>query len=237
MKSSDASKKTEMKTYKVLELGREHKSKAGRKRAEASKLYRFIGGDTSERPYIKVLRSDYIRTWDEMNLKLASRPKPKEISKDKWADYRRHEVEKAVYEELAQKTQLMTNLEGVFREKHGRGMTPHERSIYTKTLESEKKLGFQKRANFQRKSVLNEVLQKIEKQNRNEFGKLQQAWATVVGAEAAQEAILEKIDEQKGIAFCRCMSSTLAFRLKRQKGLAAKLAKELNRNIKRISFR
>lgn len=237
--SSSLSKKNEMATYKRLGLSREHKSKRGREKASREKLYCYIGKNAPDRPFLKVLRSEYLRIWDEENVKSASQKAPKGVSEDQWADLRRHQVETAVYFRLARQHQTLSALETSFQKRHGRGMTPHEKKLFAKMLEKEplSVVSSQKRIQSARKSVVDGVVRKIEGKRRHQPARLQQAWATVVGEEAAQETFLEKMDVQNGVALCRCLSSTLAFKLRRHKTLAAKLGKELGMNIRKIIFR
>lgn len=233
------SKKNELATYKRLGLSREGKSKRQRQKAEAEKLHRYIGQGTASRPYLKVLRSDYLRVWDEVNTELAQKNAPSGLTPAEWADWRRVRVEREVYDRLARQHRAMVELESSFQKRHGRGLTPHERSLFGRMMEKDEGSASspQKRARALRKSVAAEVLGKVESKRRHQPARLQQAWATVVGEEAAQETFLEKIDTQNGIAVCRCLSSTLAFKLRRRRNLAAKLGKELGMSLKRIVFR
>lgn len=239
MKSFDATKKNEFTTYKKLGLSREHKSRKNRRKAEEERIWLYIGGERADRPFLKVLKSDYLRVWDEVNGKMAKEKGLKGLSIEQWADLQKKQIERAVYDVLAAKDQLVIELETSFKKKHGRGMTPHERSIYARAIENSKKenVNIKRRAELLRKSILNNVLKQIERCQRNQSSRLQQAWATVVGTEAAQETLLEKIDEQNGVAVCRCLSSTLAFKLKRDKDLAARFSKELGFIVKKVIFR
>ena len=57
-------KKKEWSTYKRLNLQRKHKSRAKREAVEKQGMYCFIGGQEG-RPYLKVLKTDYLRFFRE----------------------------------------------------------------------------------------------------------------------------------------------------------------------------
>ncbi|MFZ5807576.1 MAG: DciA family protein [Verrucomicrobiota bacterium] len=226
---TDSAKRNEVATYKKLNLTREHKSIRRRRLAEASRLYRYIGENSVERPYIKVLKNDYIKLWHETKTKLCPRSSPNNAQL--------RQIEKQVYDELAQKQNLVADLDASFQKKHGRGMTPRERSIYNDLIQQANLSAPAQKVRMRRKTLLNDLLEKIEYGRKNSPVKLQQAWATLVGEEIAQQTLLERIDSQNGLAICRCFNSTLAFQLRRKKDLAKNLAQALHSNIQRIVFR
>ena len=67
--------------------------------------------------------------------------------------------------------------------------------------------------------------------------RLQEAWAAAAGEEAAQEAILDRVDGFKGVAYIRCLSSTRRHQLARKDDLKAKLSEKLGVKITRLAFR
>ena len=226
-------KKNEITTYQKLKLGREHKSTRKRNKVNEERLYRYVGENTPERPYIKVSRAEYMRLWDEINQKIAMKENVSGFSVQKLADVRSKQVERAVYDEFARRQQSMSDLEDSFQSKQGRKMTPHERDLYGRMLTEND--CFTSNARAVRKAALQGVLKKIEDRNRNQPAKLQQAWAMVVGEMNAQETFLEKIESN--LAIVRCLSSTLSFQLRRKKDLAPQLSKILGTKIQRIVFR
>jgi hypothetical protein len=53
----------------------------------------------------------------------------------------------------------------------------------------------------------------------------------------ALETLLESVDREKGLAICRCLSSTRSFVLRRRKDLPAKLSEILGVRIEKVVFR
>lgn len=235
------SKKEEVKTYKKLGLGRDHKSRAGLRRIEEGGLYIYIGGDAPDRPHIKVPRKEYLRIWQETHRNMMK--EAGEIAQQNpsaFADALSLQVDRNAYEILARRQQAMEQLSTTFRKQHGRAMTPHEETLFLQTLELHDApviLSGTRRAAIARRRVLDEVMHKIMQTNEKSVDRLQQVWKTVVGEEAAKESVLEKIDPQQGLAICRCLNTTLAFRFRQQRNLATKLAQALGLNIKKIVFR
>jgi hypothetical protein len=232
-----SAKKQEMKTYQKLALSREHKSRARREKAGEEKLYTYIGGMSSDRPYLKVLRSDYEQTRRQVSESFTT-PIVR-FSQANLADFHKQKIEQTVYDILVRRQTLMLDLDAAFQKKHGRGMTPHERSIYATTLERETPTQApekqQDRMTIACRLLTRDLIQKIEKAQKKNPQLLQQAWASAVGEELAQHTVLEKIEN--GCAICRSLNATVSFQLKREKGLALKLSKSLNVNIKKIAFR
>ncbi|MFH1067391.1 MAG: DciA family protein [bacterium] len=230
-----------MLTYKKLGLSREHKYIRNRGKVDEERLYRYIGEGDADRPHLKVLRADYLRTWREVNEKCAS--SPDDFLKGKLADLQKRRIERAVYDELARRYASMTSVEAAFQKEHKRGMTPHERSLYTRVLQVAEESGssahdaVKRRATETRRRVLSDVVQHVENSQRRQPARLQQAWASIVGEEIAQETLLEKVDAQQGVAVCRCLSSTLSFQLRRRKDLASQLSEALGLRVTRVIFR
>lgn len=229
-----------MLTYKKLGLSREHKSRRNRGKVDEEHLYRYIGEGDADRPYFKVLRADYLRVWREVKATFA-------VSSDKLfdgklADLQKRRLERAVYDMLARRYANMVSVEAAFQKEHGRGMTPHEYSLYSGVLRAGESGGEscgdeRRSASSVRRRVLSDVVQHIESSQKQQPARLQQVWASIVGEEIAQETLLEKVDPQQGVAVCRCLSSTLAFQLRRKKDLAALLAEALGLRVTRVLFR
>jgi hypothetical protein len=230
--SLDFSKQRELETYRKLALTRETKSKARRRSVEADGIYIFIGGRDLERPWLKVLKKDYVEA--RKKILLQKKKGLREVS-----DAVLPEVERAVYDELAYRQNMLKAIERKFRQEHKRGFTPHEAGLYTSALKQEGGIPDlpERRARRKRETILNEVLQKIESCQDHQPERLQQAWAEVVGIEAAQQTFLERVEVESGTAVCKCLSSTLAFELRRNRNLPKQLSAKLGLPIRRLVFK
>jgi len=232
-------KRRELATYRDLDLDRLHKSRHGRSRVQAGRLYLYVGEGNSERPYLKVLRADYQRVWEQVKAEWEKAALGMEVPYAAFDNLQRTRLENRVYDLLAMEASELSTLESNFLKTQGRRMTPQERSIFSRALEKEpaRKPDPQKAAAINRKAILNDLLHKIELKQKDEPGRLQQAWATVVGPEMAMETLLESVDREKGLAICRCLSSTRSFVLRRRKDLPAKLTELLGVRIEKVVFR
>jgi hypothetical protein len=234
------SKKNELKTYSQLGLYRDHKSKARRRRVEAGRLHIYIGGFGPERPYIKVTRADYSDAWERILASHRLSQAPAGVDPARWAGLVRQSLETAVYDDLAARYREASTLEREFRKQQGRGMTPEEKSIFARAArrsEEAAPASADRRQEDWRRALLDDVVSAVESRMQHQPARLQQAWATVVGFDASQDSVLEAVDEQKGLAFCRCLNSTLAFRLRRNSALPGQLGRLLGLNIRKLVFR
>lgn len=225
-----STKKKEMVSYKILGLGREMKSKRRRTAAEDAGLYRYIGEGTAERPWLKVTRMDYLVTRRMVMVEL--------LGKKPAGDADRLRIERKTYDLMARRQEAAVGLQESFRQAHGRGMTPRELEMYSRAGAVEGKgRDPQAAASGLRKRLLAEVVEKVENRVRGGQMRLQEAWAAAAGEEAAQEAILDRVDGFKGVAYIRCLSSTRRHQLARKDDLKAKLSEKLGVQIKRLAFR
>ena len=225
-----STKKKEMVSYKILGLGREMKSKRRRTAAEDAGLYRYIGEGTAERPWLKVTRMDYLVTRRMVMVELLGNRPAKDVDRLK--------IERKTYDLLARRQEAAVGLQESFRQAHGRGMTPRELELYSRAGGMEGKPPDPKTmANGIRKRLLAEVVEKVENRARGGQMRLQEAWAAAAGEEAAQEAILDRVDGFKGVAYLRCLSSTRRHQLARKDDLKAKLSEKLGIKITRLAFR
>jgi len=236
--STEHSKREEIKTYRAIGLSREGKSRAGRRKAERTGLYRYIGGDALERPHLKVPREAYLRVWRESQAIILEKWKNTVLEATAKAALMRPEIERLTYAKLAEEVGAIVAVETSFQQSEGRKMTPHEKAIYGQTLKLSKA---QRNDNFQmtqkRKLAVDQVVQKIYDLHQGDKNHLQGAWASIVGSEMALDSILESIDSRTGIAFCRCTSTTLAFELRRMRNLPALLSSALGRKILKVLVR
>lgn len=233
--STEHSKREELKTYHAIGLSREGKSRVGRRKAQQTGLYRYIGGDCLERPHLKVPREAYIRAWRESQIIIIEKWKSTVLETTAKAALMRPEIERLTYEKLAEEVGAIIAAETSFQQSEGRKMTLHEKALYGKTIQLSP---HQKEDHSQmaqkRKLALNQVVQKIYDIHQGDQNQLQAAWASVIGSEKALDSILESIDDRTGIAFCRCTSTTLGFEIRRMRDLPAKLSKALGRKIQKI---
>lgn len=234
-----ADKKKEMATYRDLDLDRLHKSKFGRGKVHAGRLYVYLGDGHADRPYLKVLRSDYLRVWEQVKAEWMKEAEGLKVSYATFDNLQRTKLENRVYDLLSREFGDLSVLESNFLKTHGRRMSPQERSIYARAAAKGPvgRLDPATAARATRRATLNDLLHKIELKQKDEPGRLQQAWATVVGPEMSLETLLESVDREKGLAICRCLSSTRAFVLRRRKDLPAKLSEILGVKIDKVVFR
>jgi hypothetical protein len=230
----ETEKKREWATYRKLDLQRQHKSRAKRDAVASGGLHLFIGGTDSDRPWLKVDRSDYVQVWKEVAAELA-----KQNPDDSSRELLRVRQEQIVYDRLLARASEMRGVGDQFQKSHGRAMTTHERELYTRISrdDAHQPLSPQDRAERVRSLWMHGLMNKIRRNQSGSAGRMQQIWAEVVGAEAAQDSTLDYVDPLRGLAVCRTTSSIRAQQLKRQHGLAAKLSQALGTIITRIAFR
>jgi hypothetical protein len=238
------SKQRELETYRKLKLGREAKSFRRRELAAEKGLYRYIGEGTAQRPYFSVLQKEYERVWKEewakLRPSLSSSAGSGQAHLTRQADLCRLKVERLVYDRLALQQADLQRLAGAFEKQQGRRPTPHEMERFGKSLPVETETALPtgaERAATHRKRWVGEVLSEIQNRHRHHEGRLQQAWATVVGSDVAMEIHLERIDPASGVAVCRCLSSARSHKLRLERDLPMRLSKELGLRVTRILFR
>jgi len=236
------SKKKEMATYSKLGLYRTTKSKRRREFVEDKGLYVFIGDNRSGRPWIQVLRAHYALAWEEAIKKAKTRDRPEGLEEEAWLDLLRPQMEHEIYDVLLAQTTDLDRLTESFEKQHGRKMTPYEKERYCAVMDNGQSLPrtrtpSEERTDRTRKHWIGNVMEKIRKTQNQRPARLQQAWASVVGTEAAMDSNLEGIDSVRGVAYCRCLSSVRRFELGRQSDLPKRLGEVLKQSIKRIVFK
>ncbi|MDD5260887.1 MAG: hypothetical protein PHD76_03470 [Methylacidiphilales bacterium] len=229
-------KKREWATYFKLHLHRQFKSRAKREALAGKGLFVAIGGDTPDRPYLKVLKTDYVLTWQQIAFEMVEKLEKSRLDPADCFNLLRVQIEREVYCRLSAKSEELARLNRQFEKGHGRAMTAREQELYAGAM----KLGappVRVAANATRSLWLNSVLDKIRRAQGQSPNHLQQAWASLVGTEAAMETVLEKVDASRGLAYCKTLSSARRYSLQRKSDLAVRLGKLLNLNIQKIVFR
>jgi len=232
----DSEKKREFATYYRLHLDRQLKSRAKREAVSRKGLYVFLGGDTPDRPYLKVLKSEYLRVWKETAWQLSQQTSGSGGDPDALFNLLRPHIERQVYRQLSVQSAQMAQLDREFQKRQGRALTVLEKEQYARALQQQDSPP-QAEKGGHRRMWINSLLDKVRHNQSNQADFLQQIWANLVGSEAAMETQLYKIDAAKGVAYCRSLSSSRNFQLQGQKNLAALLGKALKTNIRKIIFR
>jgi hypothetical protein len=227
-------KAREIATYAKLGLNRQHKSRRRRDAVASAGLHRFIGGTDPDRPWIKVAQADYTRVWHEVAAELKLQDHD-----DATRDVLRPKLEQTVYDRLVVHAEHARTLGSAFQKTHGRAMTAHEREIYARVRKekSDTTLTAEGRAQRVRSLWARGLMDQIRGRQEGHPHRLQQIWASLVGAEAAMETSLESYDAVRGIAFCRSLSSVRAHTLRRDPSLPAKLSQALHVKISKVLFR
>lgn len=227
-------KARELATYTKLGLGRQHKSRRRRDAVDAAGLHRYIGGNGPDRPWMKVLRSDYVREWHEAAARLEW-----DRQTDAARDLLRPRLEGMVYDRLAGQAERVRALDAGFRKTHGRGMTAAERTLYAQAgaLAPVPVVDAEARARTARRVWVQDLVGRMRERSERAPSRLQQVWASVVGAEAAMETSLEAVDAVRGIAWCGSLSSVRAHAIRRMPGLAQKLSAQLGLKIQKVLFK
>jgi len=226
-------KAREIATYAKLGLNRQHKSRRRREAASAGGLCRFIGGTDSDRPWIKVGERDYQEAWRAAAAELEWARRT-----DAERDLLRPRLEQRVYDRLVARAGEARKLGEEFDKTHGRPMTEKERLIYAQVrVEAAADLSAGERAGRLRGLWARGLVEQIRRRQEGHPRRLQEAWASVVGSEAAMQTALLSYDAARGVAYCSSLSSVVAHGLRRKPGLVEKLSQTLGVKITRVVFR
>jgi hypothetical protein len=231
-------KKREFATYFKLHLDRQLKSRAKRQAVADHGLYVFIGGQSAERPFLKVPRDSYVRAWQAVAQELAAALAAQTGRAEDCFNLLLPRIERETYARLAAQAASLSELDRQFARQQGRPLTVRERELYADALNRQQEKAPAVCAQKIRRIWLNSVIGKIRRAQGANRDHLQKTWAGLVGTEAAMETILERVDAQRGIAYCSSISSVRRFELQRRSvGLAAQLGRELKVKIRKIVFR
>ena len=226
-------KKRELATYSKLGLRRRHKFRRYREAVEDERLHRFIGGTDPDRPWLQVAEADYRATWQAVAATLHW-----EQCTEAERDLLRPQLEREVYDRLVVSANDARRLGEEFEKTHGRPITEKEQQIYARVrVDQGKELSPAERARRLRTLWTRNLMAQIRHRQNEHPRRLQEAWASVVGAEAAMQTTLESIDAVRGVAFCSSLSSVTAHALRRRTDLAQKLSSALGIKVTRVVFR
>ncbi|MDR1192038.1 MAG: hypothetical protein LBK60_10320 [Verrucomicrobiales bacterium] len=230
-------KKRELATYYKLYLDRQLKSRAKRRKVADGGLYVFIGGYAADQPFLKVPKSNYVDTWRRVAAEMSARLAGKISDVGECFNLLLPRIERETYVRLAVLMANLSELDRQFAKRHRRAMTAREKELYVGAAALDEHAPPTVSAQQVRRIWLNSLMGKIQRAQTANLDNLQKAWAEVVGAEAALETVLERVDAAKGVAYCRSLSSARRFALQRRPGLPALLGKQLKLNLRKIVFR
>ncbi len=227
-------KREELKTYRELSLRRDLKSVRQRRRIEAGGKQRVLGNGSDSQPYLIVEAKRYreVRLEVQRRLLLEARGAGLNLPVDRLLEQLRPRVEALAYAELARESDHEA-MRHVPVAALGRALTAEEQAHFAAATEAH---GAAPRRRVSQ-TALNQVLGRIEKRQRHNPARYQTVWAQVVGAEAAQQSYLEKVDPTTQTAYFRCFNSVLSSDLQRRSGLAPKLARALGVPVRQLRAR
>ena len=226
-------KREELKTYSELALRRDLKSKARRRRVEASGVRRVLGDGSDTQPFLIVEARRYraVRLEIQRRLLLQARQSGLDLAVDLLLRQLKPRTEALVYAQLAEEnSQDATRHVSV--DALGRALTAEERSHFAASLAASE--APVRKSNQTTRTALNHVLGSIEQRQTHNPARYQTLWAQLVGAEAAQQSFFERVDPASQIAYFRCYNSVLSSDLQRRAGLAQKLSRALGVPIRQL---
>jgi hypothetical protein len=228
----ERTKREELKTYRELDLRRDLKSAAQRRRVEANGLRRVIGDGSGSQPYLIVEAKRYkaVRLEAQKKLLLEAKRIGLELPVDTLLGQLKPRIEAMTYAQLAGEAghEAMAHVPVAAL---GRPLTPQERAHFAAAGGTGTSA-----ANAGTQTALNHVLGAIEKRQTHNPARYQTIWADAVGLDAAQQSELVNVDSTQ-TAWFRCTNSVLSVDLQRRKGLAAKLGKALGKPVRQLRAR
>jgi hypothetical protein len=214
----ERTKREELKTYKELDLRRDLKSAAQRRRVEASGRKRVLGDGSLSQPYLIVDSASYraVRLEVQRGLLLEARRAGLALPVDALLQQLKPRIEALAYTRLAAQADH-DSLRGVTVAALGRTLTATERACFADT--SAAGAGDERARNRPAQNALNLVLGAIEQRQSHNPARHQAIWADVVGLDAAQQTSFVGVDAATQTAWFRCTNSVLSADLQRRKGL------------------
>ncbi len=228
-------KREELKTYSELKLHRDLKSIVKRKKVEANGLRRVLGNGSSGQPYLIVETRRYrqVRLEIQRQLLVEARRDGLHLSVDLLLRQLKPRIEALAYTQLAEETSHDA-------ERHipvaalGRALTAEEQVHFAASRAVSDTSSTPRTATSSANRALNQVLGQVEQRQTHNPARYQTIWAQVVGAEAAQQSYLDRVDPATQTAWFRCTNSTLSYALSRKPALAQKLSKALGLPIRQL---
>ena len=230
---NERTKREELKTYRELDLRRDLKSAAQRRRVQANGLRRVLGDGSATQPYLIVETKRYraVRVEMERKLLLDARRIGMELPVDALLRQLKPRIETMTYVQLAEEGRHDA-MRHVTMAALGRALTPQERARFADTQAAGE--GGAHAANHGAQTALAHVLGAIEQRQSHNPARYQTIWADLVGSDAAQQSQFEGVDPVTQTAWFRCYNSVLSSALQRRAGLAAKLAKALGVPVRQL---
>ncbi len=224
-------KREELKTYRDLTLRRDLKSIRARRRVEADGKRRVLGDGSTSHPYLIVETARYraVRLETKKRLLLEARAAGLELPIEILLNQIAPRLDALTYAQLAREAEE-ESLKGVPLPALGRALTAEERARF-----ADVDTGRPRRRAAQ--TALNHVLGRIEERQEHNPARYQTVWAQVVGADAAQQTELERVDAATQTAWFRCLNSVLSMDLQRRRGLAQKLSRALGVPVRQLRAR
>jgi len=225
------SKKDELATYRELELGRDMKSAARRRRINGAGKLRVIGDGSLDRPHLAVPLARYrqVRLEQQRRLLEEAQAQGFSVPADKLLAQLTPRIEQLTYAQLAEEVRQET-AGSVPVAALGRALTKEERARFAAST-ALGPAGFQKRPAV---TALHEALAQIERRQSHNPARYQAIWAQLVGPDAAAQSELHRIDPATQTAYFRCHNSVLSVDLQRRRGLADKLGKALGIPVRQL---
>ncbi len=218
-------------------MHRQHKSRVKREAIEKEGIYCFVGG-TRGRPFMQVLKADYLRIFQEEEQSLRQSKFFQDVTPHQAADLMRQHLENLIYDRLLIHIQALEKVEETTLKNEGRTLSAHEKEIYSKAIKDNRvQLTQESRATTTRKRWIQSVLSKVSQRSQSNPHHLQTVWQDLVGVENAQQVRLNYVDKKKGIAYCQSINPSASASLRMQRQLAQQLGQALDLKISRIVYR
>jgi hypothetical protein len=230
-------KREELKTYRELTLRRDLKSMRQRRRIAASGVQRVLGDGSGSQPYLVVEARRYreVRLEVQRRLLTEARDTGLHLAVDLLLEQLKPRIEALVYAQLALEGDHVA-LRHVPVAALGRALTAEEQGHFAASRAAGATAKATPRGHLSH-TALNHVLGQIEKRQTHNPARYQTLWAQIVGAEAAQQTYLERVDPATQTAYFRCTNSVLSSDLQRRAGLAQKLARALGVPVRQLRAR
>jgi hypothetical protein len=224
-------KKEELTTYRELALGRQLKSARQRRRLENAGGTRVIGDGSTECPRLAVPAARYreVRLEQQRRLLIEARQQRLELPADRLLAQLTPRIERLTYAQLAEEARQESAGRRALPAL-GRALTREERARFA----ASNAMAAPTPETSSTSAALAEVLGQIERRQSHNPARYRTIWAQVVGADAAAQSELQRIDPATQTVYFRCHNSVLSMDLQRRRGLVAQLAKALGTPVRQL---